>query len=91
MASQTLAERTEILRPAGIAPLLATEELRAHFGVSRWTVNAWVKDKGCPVVRLPGGNRRFNLTAVEAWLAAQGEGAEQARAEQARRAISARY
>lgn len=91
MTAQTLAERAEILRPAGIAPLLDTEQLRAHFGVSRWTVTEWVKTKGCPVVRLPGGIRRFNLADVQEWLAQQAETAAETRSAHARRAVSARY
>lgn len=90
MTAQTLAERAEILRPVGLAPLLSTEQLMAHFGVSKWTVNEWRKN-GCPVDRLPGGRRRFSLAAVNEWLAAQSEGAEQVSAERSRRAISARY
>lgn len=89
MATQTLAERTEILRPAGISPLLTTDELRAHYGVSNWTVNEWRK-KGCPFERLPGGIRRFNLAKVQEWLASQSEDAAQARAELAAKAVAGR-
>lgn len=89
MATQTLAERTEILAPTGLAPLLNTEQLRAHYGVSAWTVNEWRK-KGLPFERLPGGIRRFDLAKVQAWLEAQTEGAAQARAELSRKAVAGR-
>jgi phage terminase Nu1 subunit (DNA packaging protein) len=89
MATQTIAERTELLASAGIAPLLNTEQLMAHYGVSNWTVNEWRK-KGCPVERLPGGIRRFDLAQVRAWLAEQSENAAQARAELSRKGVAAR-
>lgn len=87
--TQTLAERTEILAPAGLSPLLNTDQLRARYGVSNWTVNEWRK-KGCPFQRLPGGNRRFDPAAVDAWLASQDETAAEARAELARKAVAGR-
>lgn len=89
MATQTLAERTAILAPTGVSPLLGTEELRAIYGIGRTAVNEWVK-KGCPVTRLPGGIRRFDLAAVQEWLAAQDGTAAEARAELSRKAIAAR-
>lgn len=89
MATQTLAERIEILRPTGLTPLLNSAELQAHYGVSNWTVNQWRK-KGCPFERLPGGIRRFNLAHVQAWLESQSEGAAQARAELSRKAVAGR-
>lgn len=89
MTTQNFAERTEILRPAGIAPLLTTAELRAHYNVSNWTVNEWRK-KGCPFERLPGGIRRFNLAKVQEWLSSQSEDAAQARAELSRKAVAGR-
>lgn len=89
MATQTIAERTEILAPTGLSPLLTTDELRAHYGISAWTVNEWRKN-GCPMKRLPGGRRRFNLAAVEAWLAEQDEDGAETSAERARKAVAAR-
>jgi phage terminase Nu1 subunit (DNA packaging protein) len=89
MPAQTLAERTELLRPAGLAPLLTTAQLMAHYGVSNWTVNEWRK-KGCPFARLPGGIRRFNLATVQQWLESQDSHAAEARAELARKAVAAR-
>ncbi|MFI1472094.1 hypothetical protein [Streptomyces wuyuanensis] len=68
MATQTLAEREEILRPTGVTPLLKTGELMAHYGVSNWTVNEWVKD-GCPVEPTKFRGRRFDLDKVRAWHA----------------------
>lgn len=89
MTAQTLAERSEILAPTGLAPLLNTDELRAHFGISAWTVNEWRK-AGCPMSRLPGGRRRFDLAAVKAWLAAQDEAGAETSAERARKAVAGR-
>jgi phage terminase Nu1 subunit (DNA packaging protein) len=89
MATQTLAERTEILAPAGLSPLLNTDQLVAHYGVSKWTVNEWRK-KGLPIERLPGGIRRFDLAKVRAWLESQGEDAAEARAELSRKAVAGR-
>ncbi|MBA4865979.1 hypothetical protein H1V43_32470 [Streptomyces sp. PSKA54] len=68
MATQTLAERAETLRPTGLSPLLTTAQLMARYGVSNWTVNEWVK-RGCPVEPTPFRGRRFDLEAVKAWIA----------------------
>ncbi|MCI3153187.1 DNA-binding protein [Streptomyces sp. GB4-14] len=89
MTAQTLAERAEILAPTGLQPMLTTDQLRAYFGVSLWTVNEWRKN-GCPMERIPGGRRRFNLADVKAWLAEQAEDAAQVRAEVARKGVAAR-
>ncbi|MFF9910661.1 helix-turn-helix domain-containing protein [Streptomyces sp. NPDC013457] len=70
MATQTLAERTEILRPAGISPLLTTAQLMALYGVSNWTVNEWVKN-GCPLEPTAFRGRRFDRDRVRAWMAEQ--------------------
>lgn len=87
--AQTITERTEILRPTGLSPLLNTEQLRAYYGVGNWTVNEWRKN-GLPFERLPGGMRRFNLAHVQAWLEEQSEDAAQARAELSRKAVAGR-
>ncbi|MER6832646.1 helix-turn-helix domain-containing protein [Streptomyces albogriseolus] len=89
MTAQTLAERAEILAPTGLQPMLTTDQLRAYFGVSLWTVNEWRKN-GCPMERIPGGRRRFNLADVKAWLAEQADDAAQVRAEVARKGVAAR-
>ncbi|MFF7949070.1 hypothetical protein [Streptomyces griseorubiginosus] len=68
MATQTLAERIETLRPTGLSPLLNTAQLMARYGVSNWTVNEWVKN-GCPVEPTAFRGRRFDLAKVEAWMA----------------------
>lgn len=89
MATQTLAERTEILATTGLTPLLNTEQLRAHYGISAWTVNEWRK-KGLPLERLPGGIRRFDLAKVQAWLDSLNKDAAKARAELSRKAVASR-
>ncbi|MFJ3170594.1 helix-turn-helix transcriptional regulator [Streptomyces roseus] len=66
----TLAERTAILQPTGMTPLLTTAQLQALYGVSNWTVNEWVK-AGCPVEPTSFRGRRFSAEAVRAWMAAQ--------------------
>lgn len=68
MATQTLAERSETLRPTGLSPLLTTAQLMALYGVSNWTVNEWVK-RGCPVEPTAFRGRRFNPDAVRSWMA----------------------
>lgn len=85
----TLADRTEILRPTGVAPLLTTNQLMAYLGVSNWTLNQWRK-AGCPVERLPGGQRRYDLNAVRAWMAERSSDAEQVCAARSRKAVAAR-
>lgn len=70
MATQTLAERIETLRPTGLSPLLNTAQLMARYGVSNWTVNEWVK-AGAPVEPTAFRGRRFDLAKVEAWMAAR--------------------
>lgn len=72
MATQTLAERSEALRPTGLAPLLTTAQLMARYGVSNWTVNEWVK-KGCPVEPTSFRGRRFDLDHVRQWMAKQSD------------------
>ncbi|MET9098338.1 hypothetical protein [Streptomyces antibioticus] len=68
MATQTLAERIETLRPTGLSPLLTTAQLMARYGVSNWTVNEWVK-RGCPVEPTAFRGRRFDADAVRTWMA----------------------
>lgn len=70
MATQTLAERIETLRPTGLSPLLTTAQLMARYGVSNWTVNQWVQ-KGCPVEPTAFRGRRFDPEAVRQWMAAR--------------------
>jgi phage terminase Nu1 subunit (DNA packaging protein) len=70
-------------------PLLKQRELQDYYGVSDWTVNKWVRD-GCPVERLRGGGRRFDLEAVKAWHAEDADTARSARATRSARALSAR-
>ncbi|MEU1553962.1 hypothetical protein ABZ517_14755 [Streptomyces scabiei] len=71
MATQTLAERIETLRPTGLSPLLTTAQLMARYGVSNWTVNQWVQ-KGCPLAPTAFRGRRFDLSKVEEWMAGGG-------------------
>jgi phage terminase Nu1 subunit (DNA packaging protein) len=71
------------------APLLKQAELEAHYNVSDWTVNKWVRD-GCPVERLRNGNRRFDLAAVKAWHAEGSADGQQATAAKAAQALSRR-
>jgi phage terminase Nu1 subunit (DNA packaging protein) len=59
--------------PAGLLPLLTQRELETYYGVSDWTVLKWI-EAGMPVKRLKATGqhkevRRFDLTAVEAWMA----------------------
>lgn len=56
--------------PQGIEPLLTQRGLQDYYVVSDWTVNQWVR-RGCPVEPTPFRGRRFNLTRVKAWVAAQ--------------------
>jgi phage terminase Nu1 subunit (DNA packaging protein) len=89
VTTTSVAERAEILRPVGLSPLLTTEQLTALYGVGRTTVNEWRK-KGLPIERLPNGDRRFDLSAVQRWMAGHAEAAEAATADRARRAVAAR-
>ncbi|UUU21672.1 hypothetical protein [Streptomyces sp. DSM 40750] len=60
--------------PAGLLPLLTQPELETYYQVSDWTVLRWIED-GMPVKRLKTTGRqqkeirRFDLNAVEAWMA----------------------
>lgn len=67
MATMTLADRTEILRPTGFSPLLTTAQLMALYGVSNWTVNQWVR-AGCPLEPVALRGRRFDLDCVRSWM-----------------------
>ncbi|ABD94174.1 unknown [Streptomyces phage mu1/6] len=71
------------------APLLQQQQVQAHYGVSDWTVNQWVR-KGCPVVRLPNGHRRFDLAEVKAWMAEQSATGREQRRRQSEHALSQR-
>lgn len=75
MATHTLAERADILRPTGVTPLLTTAQLMARYGVSNWTVNEWVK-AGCPLEPTAFRGRRFDLERVRDWHAAQQRASE---------------
>lgn len=75
MATQTLAERIDTLRPTGLSPLLTTAQLMARYGVSNWTVNKWVQ-QGCPLAPTAFRGRRFDLAEVEKWMANGGPGGE---------------
>jgi excisionase family DNA binding protein len=46
---------------------LSTLELASRLGVHEETCRRWVK-QGCPAETLPGGRKRFDLTAVTLWL-----------------------
>lgn len=72
-----------------LAPLLKQAALQAYYDVSDWTVNKWVRD-GCPVERLRGGGRRFDLDAVKAWHAAEAAAGQTARAARSLDALSRR-
>ncbi len=63
--------------PAGLLPLLTQPELETYYQVSDWTVLKWI-EAGMPVKRLKKTGqkkevRRFDLNAVEAWMADQDE------------------
>lgn len=75
MATQTLTERIDTLRPTGLSPLLTTAQLMARYGVSNWTVNKWVQ-KGCPLAPTAFRGRRFDLAQVEQWMASEGPSVE---------------
>lgn len=70
-------------------PLLKQQELREYYGVSDWTINKWVRE-GCPVERLRGGTRRFDLEAVKTWHAAGAAEGRAGRAAKASHALSFR-
>lgn len=70
MATMTVTERAEVLAPVGLTPLLTKSLLAARYGVSEWTVRQWVQ-QGCPTVPIRlGRGIRFDLSQVEAWMAA---------------------
>jgi excisionase family DNA binding protein len=54
--------------PAGLLPLLSQKELETYYNVSDFTVLRWI-EKGLPVEPFGGRGRRFDLTAVKAWMA----------------------
>jgi phage terminase Nu1 subunit (DNA packaging protein) len=54
--------------PAGLLPLLSQKELETYYGVSDFTVLQWIK-AGMPVEPFGARGRRFDLTAVKAWMA----------------------
>lgn len=61
--------------PAGLLPLLTQGQLETYYDVSEWTVMKWI-EAGMPVKRLQKTGqkkeiRRFDLNAVEAWMAEQ--------------------
>ena len=72
MATTTtrLPERSEVLAETGLTPLLTTQQVAAYYGVDRATVNRWVR-RGLPTAPVRIAGRRFNLTAVQAWMNAE--------------------
>ena len=87
--SITAAAMTPPALPGGLTPRLKTVQLARFHSVSISTVNKWVAS-GCPVRRLPNGDRRFEPAAVDAWLDQQAEGACEFTAERSRRGVEAR-
>ncbi|MFF8485224.1 hypothetical protein [Streptomyces antibioticus] len=57
-----------VVLPAGLLPLLSQKELETYYGVSDWIVLQWIKE-GMPVEPFGARGRRFDLTAVKAWMA----------------------
>ncbi|MER6607320.1 hypothetical protein ABT282_15760 [Streptomyces sp. NPDC000927] len=55
--------------PAGLIPLLSRPQLETYYGVSDWQVSKWI-EQGMPVRPFAGRQKRFDLTEVEAWMAA---------------------
>ncbi|MEU2180272.1 helix-turn-helix transcriptional regulator [Streptomyces thermolilacinus] len=58
--------------PEGRRPLWTMRQIETYYGVSDWTVYQWIK-AGMPTVPFPGRQRRFDIDAVQAWMATQTE------------------
>ncbi|WP_393057658.1 hypothetical protein [Streptomyces sp. LN549] len=56
--------------PAGLVPLLSQREIETYYGVSDWQILQWIK-QGMPVAPFAGRQRRFDITEVRDWMAAQ--------------------
>lgn len=56
--------------PAGLVPLLSQREIETYYGVSDWQILQWIK-QGMPVAPFAGRQRRFDITEVREWMAAQ--------------------
>lgn len=56
--------------PAGLVPLLSQREIETYYGVSDWQILQWIK-QGMPVAPFAGRQRRFDITEVREWQAAQ--------------------
>lgn len=56
--------------PAGLVPLLSQREIETYYGVSDWQILQWIK-QGMPVTPFAGRQRRFDITEVRDWMAAQ--------------------
>lgn len=56
--------------PAGLVPLLSMREIETYYGVSDWQILQWIK-QGMPVAPFAGRQRRFDITEVREWMAAQ--------------------
>jgi len=52
---------------------LSTDQVANRLGVCTLTVRNWAK-AGCPHFTIGKGRKRFDLTAVKAWLAARDGG-----------------
>lgn len=86
---KTAAAKTPPRLPAGLTPRLKTSELALLHSVSPWLLNKWAK-QGCPVHRLPNGDRRWDPSQVDAWLLEQSEGVEEITADRSRKGVAAR-
>jgi excisionase family DNA binding protein len=51
-----------------IEPLLTGAQVAKMFNVSPITITRWANDGKLPVIRTPGGHRRFHPEAVRALL-----------------------
>ena len=61
-------------------PLLTTEEVAEHLGVSKQRLYAWRHEgKGPPVIQLEGRLLRYSQAELAAWLDAQREDGSPAR------------
>ncbi|RLV66296.1 phage transcriptional regulator AlpA [Streptomyces sp. CBMAI 2042] len=56
--------------PAGLVPLLTMPQIETYYGVSDWQILQWIK-QGMPVAPFAGRQRRFDLAAVQEWMAEQ--------------------
>ncbi len=48
--------------------LMGLQEIADFFGVTRWTIKNWIKDKSFPAAPMPNGQWAISVSLIDKWL-----------------------